>query len=372
MDVESLGQDFAIPVSGNELEAIEGLQICDTGPAMPLSPFSENGDAIFKYIHEGIATNLFAEIRSNPVNADGTYKEREGSYFDFNDNSLTITNGNFKVVLRNATQSTGLRTLTHLLLHALVMEFTENERQDNIVAIPLRKYMELRDIKKEQRAREQVKEDLQTLANVELYFTERSRGRRPQDYASIRVIQAHSIKNSVIYVMFSTPYADILRKYPVMAIPLLMYQVNPQLRPYAHPMLWKILTHKRMNAGKPNENSIAVATLLDAGGFPKYDDIKDTGQLKQRTRIPFENNLDEWRDLFSWEYWHANGEPVTDEELRDLPYKTFVTLYVHIHWHYYPDQTQRLEYQKRKIKEAQRKKERRQARAAAQEQGTLS
>ena len=354
------GEIVNIPVKGNELEELNDSQVKTTYEQPPLMPSLAvvSNQSAYSYMKQGIATGKLTTIRTDKK--DGV----ENATFDYESNTLSILNGSFRVDLTNYKNGVSLRGLTHILFHILIFEFSKNpSSSSNAVSISLEDYMALRNVKKEDKAREQVKKDLDTLFNCYLYFTDKSRGKK-KDYVKVRILEAQGIKNGYISVMFGSIFADILRRYPVMPFPLSIFQVNTQLMPYAYPMMMKILQHKRMNEGKPNANFIAVDTLLEAGGFPKYSSIKATGQIEQRIIEPFRKNLDVWDKEFSWEFCHEHGEPLTDEELQDFTYAVFSKLNVWIHWHDYPDQTKRIERKQKQIAAARRRKAAREKKAA--------
>ena len=92
--------------------------------------------------------------------------------------------------------------------------------------------------------------------------------------------------------------------------------------------------HKRRNAGEPNENRLAVATLLESSPYPVYEDLADKGQAGQKIIEPFLKCFDkiEEQGFFSYRLCKRGGEDLTEEEnMRCLTdYNLFSSLLVEI------------------------------------------
>lgn len=138
--------------------------------------------------------------------------------------------------------------------------------------------------------------------------------------------------------------------------------------PHAVALGWKLSTHSYQNAGKPNENTLSVARLLDfADGIPSYEAVKETDRAYTRRIIePLERDLDHLAAigfLDHWDYCHEKGEPLTDEEQAQrldadgeecaLPYETAIN--ANIQWKLteaYPEQMEQTEKAREKKREA--------------------
>ena len=124
-----------------------------------------------------------------------------------------------------------------------------------------------------------------------------------------------------------------------------------------------------MNIGKPNEDIIAVKTLLEAANFPKYEDIKDKGQIAQRIIEPFNKNLNALSDILSWEFCQAKGAALDDTDDQFI-YKKFSKLNVHVFWKDYPDQARLIERRNKRIVQ-ETKKRARKGRKSSRQQASL-
>ena len=72
---------------------------------------------------------------------------------------------------------------------------------------------------------------------------------------------------------------------------------------------------------------------------------------------PFERDMNALQEIFDWHYCHphSGGKELTDEELENLDFDTFSKLMIKIDWKDYPDQTERLERQAKRIEENKEK-----------------
>ena len=124
-----------------------------------------------------------------------------------------------------------------------------------------------------------------------------------------------------------------------------LWQLNPKKHPHSYFLLRKIMEHKNMNIGKPNEDLISTKALLSVcGTIPSYDEMR-TGarQVTKRIIDPFERDMNALADTLTWEYCHKSGSPLTDKELETFDYQTFSNTLILIHWNSYPEQSHRLE-----------------------------
>lgn len=269
----------------------------------------------------------------------------------------SINRGGFQLSFINPNEFTGLKGSTHRLLDALIMVFTENGSRDKTVRIPLREYMELCGLKNIKETRRQVNADLWTLRQMGITFTDKTSG-VDRNYINVSIAQAHGIANSVIALTWGDVFYDILRDYPTMPLHRLIFRLNPRLRPHSRPLFRKIQEHKRINAGKPSEDTLSVTTLLSVcPEMPTYEKVM-TGNRNLYDLIikPFEENMDALEEALSWEYCHTNGTPLTEEELAAFTYEIFITLLVKTTWRDYPDQTALIEAKSKRRANAERRK----------------
>lgn len=300
------------------------------------------------YILQGKATNALTKVRTTKKN----FK------LDKVTGAATIESESGDIVLKikHYNDITDPRTSTYQLLDAITETLAETGRRSNVVELPLTEYMEKRGLKDRKETRKQVEEDLEIIFNSSISLTE-SRNGKEQNFLDMRICDAKGIKNGIISFSFGTTFFSLIKGYAVMYYPEPLFKINGKRNPYSYPLGRKITEHKNMNAGKKNEDIIAVKTLLKAcEGLPRKKDLKSR-QYKQLIIEPFERDLDALEDLLSWEYCHRNGTPLTQEELDSFNYETFENALILVHWKNYPDQTKRLEDRQAKIDEAISEKE---------------
>lgn len=298
-------------------------------------------------ILQGTATNAFTKMRPTKRNVS----------VDAVTGTATIKSGDVTYYLTHYSDITDPRTSTYQLLDALTEILTDTGAREPAVEMPITEYMEKRGLKDYKETRKQVEQDLETLFNASMSFRENRNGKE-QNFMDMRICDAKGIKNGVIQFSFGSTFFSLLRTYAVMPNHPLLYRINGKRNPYSYFLLRKLLEHKNMNAGKKNENVIAVKTLLKAcEGLPTRAEIEATDRHYD-TRIikPFERDLDALESALTWEYCHRNGEPLTDEELSSYTYDDFESFLILTTWKDYPDQTQRLADRQAKIDAARAKK----------------
>lgn len=140
-------------------------------------------------------------------------------------------------------------------------------------------------------------------------------------------------------------------------------RTDSQKLPYVRSLGYYISIMKRTNTGKPKEDLIKLETLLEEGGLPSFETVKENGRHYEREIIePFEKNMDAIEEI-SWHYCNNEGRPlkraVTDRINGNLLFFD-PRMYIKIIWKCYPN-TQPLlekkEKQKAKAEKTRKKKE---------------
>ena len=293
----------------------------------------------FTLMRQGTAINELAKVT--------TSKNEEVNMIT---GAVNIKKSDFLVTIENISALAGLRTSTHKLLDELMMKFTEGNGESLIVNMPLSEHMRQRGLKDEKEARRQVKEDLETLSKITLSFNEKIEG-KPKDFFNLKIIGSHGIKNGVITASFDAVFHELILKYYIMPMPRAFLAFSDKYNPNSYHLGRRIALHKRMNYGKPNQDLISVLTLLDAcPNLAKYEEIYKQGKSNFTQRIiePFERDMNalEATEIFTWEYCHSNGLPLSDDDLEKLygkqggnqsSYDFFKTLLIKISWKDYPE-----------------------------------
>lgn len=283
----------------------------------------------FSTIRQGTATNALTKLKATKINTD----------IDPITGTANLISGDFTVTMPSFDILTDLKTSTHKLLDAITVAFTENGAKITSVSLSLSEYMNKCGLKDRKEARKQAAEDLETLFNARISFKEKFKHGKSQDFIDIRLCEMKGIRNGIIYFKFTDSFFNILLGYPVMPYPPQLWKLSAKYNPNSYYLLRKISEHKNMNFGKKNEDTISVQTLIDSSPFiPAYEEIMEGDRrVGQRIIEPFERDLNVLNETLTWHYCHRNDEPLTDEELNNFDYETFINSLVRISWRVYPE-----------------------------------
>lgn len=288
---------------------------------------------------------------------------------------LKIKEENFILFISSFSKVKWLRQSALQLLDIIIMDFTEKgaEDTDREIRIPLKEYMKMRGLTDEKEARKQIKEDLEAIYNLKFEkFTQPIHGKK-EDFFNLAIIGSHGIENGKIIVSLDGVFSKLLSYYPAIPIHKGLLKLKANKNPCAYYFAKKIHEHKFMNSGKKNEDIIAVMTLLEAAQnvLPSYEEVFNSSRhYKEKIIAPFYRDMEALVDigiLSEWTYWHKNGIPLTDAELKNLNYEIFKDLNVKVTWTEYPDQSNRLEAKNKRIKAAEKKKENRKKKSTDKE-----
>jgi hypothetical protein len=283
---------------------------------------------------------------SNKLDKQITKHISDPAQFDLYGNG-TVFDKDFKLFIKGYMElANGVNQSAAMLLDSLMIAATQSGLRSTLITLPLKEYMNMRDLRDEKETRAQVKRDIDALERVS--FEYRGIGKqRAWLRVSIAGGTVGQIKNGDIVFRFNQDFFDSYRigsenKYLYMYFPREALRGNIRQHPHKYWIARKIAEHKRMNLGKPNEDIISVQTLIDAcPHFPNYESIIKSSDRHILERIidPFERDMDELNQSLAWHY--------TDMEENPRDYQTFITATVTIIWKYYPD-TKELEDKKAK------------------------
>ena len=284
----------------------------------------------YALMRQGIAVNTLTKIKSSKKNM--RVDEITGK--------VTIQRGDFKISFETWPEITGLRTSTHQLFNALMIEFTETGAKSTRITLPLKKYMELRGLTNELSARRQVEADLETLYRISISFKEKLKGKKPRDYSDMRLVIDKGIKKGVIYCTFHPDFYGLMIGYRVMPMAKKALAIDDRYNKSSYYFLTRLSEHVNMNCFKSNRDIISVQTLLDATPeIPTYDEVAEGDRHYARHIIdPFERDMDALEKIgaIKWEYCHSNGLALTDDEL-EMSYDTFIKLLIKFELIGYPE-----------------------------------
>ncbi|MBR7039289.1 MAG: hypothetical protein IKI21_08590 [Oscillospiraceae bacterium] len=286
-----------------------------------------------------VTRNAFRIMKqSTAMNKLSTMRSSKATGVQCPDGSITIEKENLQISIDDATVlSSGLRTMTHRLVDALMIQSTEQGCREPCICLGLDEYMRLCDLKNTTEVRRQVKADLKLLCHLRISFQRSSN--RERSMQDIRICVEAKIKKNMIFFTLSPEFFAILKTMPVMPYPEKLFRIDLKKNPNSYYFLKKISEHKKMNYFKRNADTISVKTLLRCTPeLPTYDEVINGDRAVTRRIIePFERDMNGLSDVLLWEYCHSNGSPLTDEELERFNYYIFSNLLIHLQWLHYPE-----------------------------------
>ena len=251
-----------------------------------------------------------------------------------------------------------LRVSAYQLLRIILIIATSKGFKEREVTFNLNTFMQLRGLKDRKEARKQIKNDLALIGHTSIP-EKGKQGNKIIDYGFINIAERGKIeRNGKITFKFTESYFDIISKAPILQYSETALKINSGKNPYSFFLSEKLQLHKRMNAGKPNENIISVKSLLKAAGFPTPEQVSTTNRnYTARIIEPFERDLAALEDDFTFEYCNSGGKPLTEEEKANFDYGIFESSLIKIIWKDYPDQKHLIDPQKKQREKANNTRE---------------
>lgn len=255
-----------------------------------------------------------------------------------------ITEKDFKLFIKGYAKASGVKQSAAMLLDSLMITATKDGLNDTLVTLPLKEYMKMRGLSDEKETRRQVKEDIDALERISFEYKGTGKQKGAWLKVSISGGTVGQVKNGDIVFRFNQDFFNSFKlgnNYLYMYFPRAGLQGNARKNPWKYWLARKISEHKRMNIGRPNENTISVQTLIDAcPNYPTYEEVMQGDRaITRRIVEPFERDLDELRPDITWEYKGLDESPKT--------YQEFINAQISIHWAEYPN-TANLEAGKKK------------------------
>lgn len=347
-------------------------------------------DACDEKANDIIASNTTAKIQNyldNNMYAAALYGAVTGNLFAIN---TTAKKPNIDKITGNATikldngfvlsienydrTEREWRVSTIKLLRFCTILLAENNhyREKNIEAIQtdvmfkLTDYMELLGTpitaanKKWVRAK--VRADIDTLDNSRFKWEEKWGG-KDRAYLNIPLLGGPSgiDKHGNVLICFSKEFAKYLVQdgYVTKQYSLLLLKTDER-NPLIMPLGDKILTYSSIynNIRRGTANIISVKTLLDTCKMqiPSYKTVMNEDRhWERRIREPLEKALDSM-PFMHWHYCNGKNVPLTEEQLADNSYSSFIGSYVHFDLIDAPDQTKQVQaYVEKKARKKKRK-----------------
>lgn len=310
----------------------------------PLSPFD-----LPMPIYQTAAINNF--IGFNYKQKDKKPTPKKGNYLDnrLKNPTVEITKGKTTVQIDlsklELSKSVKLDPKVHITLLILLSELTKNFPHDAkicdletaakymSVSISLRDYMEIRNLKDMKSARSQLRESLEMLHAASLSYTSiDKKGKEIVEKFHIIDYFKYELNKGVAHINISpTLIVHVALKKQLQNYNRNLLTVNINKNPKSFNLGHELLVDARRNEHKDNRNIdgvfiINTKKLLDVCGL-KYDK-----HFTKRVWERFENDMDalvfDYNVLKSWSLCKKGREPLTDAELRNLNYETFLETYV--------------------------------------------
>lgn len=302
-----------------------------------VDPVENDTVAQYSNILQGKATNSLSKVSKKSMKYDNRINV-----------SSTIHN---EVMIRlENSEALNLNVQTHKVLDALILKLTSNFSTGNkatsdrinkyrIVNLSLDEYMNLCGLKDRKEAKKQLKAAIQSIYNISMKWSEVSyEGKKKVERNwQVRVADAmgeewfeEPVKRSGVTFKFAFDIADYLSHAYIMPYPEKLFQINSRYNPHAYYLGRKLVDHYNQNQGKKNGNRILVSTLLKClPDLPKYEDTEHVFQL---IMSPFDRDLDALVDDYGilrfWEYCDKDGVTISEDQLKNVDYSTWVNFFV--------------------------------------------
>ena len=334
--------------------------IVDASPSVELTPGQtpplegkEGPGKRFSYVRQGKGLNEFYKLQ--PISG-----ETGNVNLDDSTGIATITKQGYSIQIPYALLP-GLRASAYQLLDAFVRRYTENGSHSPAVTLTLDEYMTARGLSDRQKAKEQAIADMKVLRSSSVAWEEKH-GKKTVSFEFLNLADRGKVsRDGLMNFTFGASFHSVLSEYPIMPYPDFLLRINSKNNPNSYFFGRKIAEHKRMNAGKSNEDLISVKTLLSvARSIPSYEKVMQGNRnITARIIEPFERDMDALAPDITWEYCHRANAPLTEDELSGMSYALFSSLLVHVTWKDYPDQSHLIERRSAAIeaaKEPQKKR----------------
>lgn len=328
-------------MSMNELPV---LSLPTTSVSTHYTPSKEESG--YQSMYNGKVTNKLVKTKTSDYKEE---KIEQLKLINFN-GRLEIDQGDYKVFINQYRELThGLATTAKILLDTFVVVLTEqsDSRKSADIEITLSEYMRIRGLSDPKSVREQVRRDLEALAQLNIEFNDKDTGWMKYHVSA----GTYGIKKGIIKFRFNTEFFNLLRRYAIMPIHAETWQVNQNNNPNSYYFSRYIQEHKNMNYHHPNADIISVKKLLESSpDMPKYDELGEAGQLRKRIIDPFERDM----SIFNFFTWHYCGPKGTDIEQPET-YDEFINANVKITFKEYPERAKPIEAAKRRTSKKKEK-----------------
>lgn len=214
-------------------------------------------------------------------------------------------------------------------------------------------------------ARKAIRKDLDILHASTLTWEEPIKG-KARDFARVSLVTFTGIRNGEIKIAFSPEIASYLAERNLITqYPTKLLRISGR-QPTAYYIGRKLAEHYNIdnNQIRGTHDRISITALLAVTELPTYEEImKQDRHWDRRIKEPLEQALDTLTQegvLKNWEYTHAKGVPLTDEEASTITsYEDFSKLYLHFTPADKVDHTERIQAKQEAREETRKNKKKR-------------
>lgn len=226
-----------------------------------------------------------------------------------------------------------LQLFIFILVKASALSLTKEYRTINI---PLKDYMELRNISNPVSARRKINQDLSSLLSFHIGFKDRnynkfSKDKKPViDTFKMNIFSSYTkFSNGEIQIILNEDFIQLYNTFPKMILSTEIFKIDTHLNPNSFYILWALSYLNNINRNKPERvNNILIRTLLDyCPDIPKnYAEIKKAGQTNQRIINPFMRDMKRLSNIIDWYLVDLNN---TKQHLKKISLYQFLELKMH-------------------------------------------
>ncbi|MDX8420545.1 hypothetical protein MOZ60_10660 [Stecheria sp. CLA-KB-P133] len=220
-------------------------------------------------------------------------------------------------------------------------------------------------------ARASINDDLETLFNSSVSWTECRNGSKTKDYHDYRIIDGKGIENGLIKVHITDALAQYFNSCPLTYFPIALLSISSR-NPNAYRIGNLFAQHAYMvtNIVYQTADHLKVETVLQNTDLPSYEELKTAGKedisrkWEERIKDPLEESLEILRRqevIDDWYYCKVKGEPLTDEEATFTSYEQYRDAQICYVMHNPVDNAEAVMKKKEQISTARKKKRRKEA-----------
>ena len=312
-----------------------------------------------KNIGELFFSSELNKLISSANKKDYTETDQEGNLIatGINTDKTTIKAINIEgTITPFDTNANIIYTMMQSRLANTIHDYDLSDEERRTVDLTLEEYKTLKDLKDDATARKNMKNAIMAFASNETII------KIPlnNDGESFRAIKidltrhVEYIKGYGIKMIVSPEFAEYVPKGYVLKLPKNIYRIDTQKYPSAFNLAkylcWYYGFNHKKDKGPTSANPeiISVKSLLkECRTIPKYEEIKDSGNIYDRIISPFLSALESVEALkkteegfkgnkngfISYEFVHSKGKELTKKERSDLEngriqYSDFIKLYI--------------------------------------------